>query len=190
MNKILFMLIVCFAFVSCENKTTEEDKAIQNVINLKKEITNAVVDEVSRRLKDPSSLKFADNYLFVRKVANPIDIKNNKDISFFFEEGVDYYTICMVKYYAKNGFGAYNGTNDATLLIKVKILNTDENGINDYYVNALDISSYPNWLDITRYFLEIEHAEESFYENELSSKNIKYSLEVNNFIIFPDEIVM
>ena len=45
----------------------------------------------------------------------------------------------MVEYYAKNGFGAYNGTNDATLLIKVKILNTDENGINDYYVNAFDI---------------------------------------------------
>ena len=35
------------------------------------------------------------------------------------------------------------GTNDATLLIKVKILNTDENGINDYYVNAFDISALP-----------------------------------------------
>ena len=43
-----------------------------------------VVDEVSRRPKDPSSLKFAENFLLVLKVVNPIDIKNNEDVHFSF----------------------------------------------------------------------------------------------------------
>ena len=190
MKKVLFIVAMCFAFVSCGTKITEEDKAIQNAINLKNEIKNEMVVEISRHLKDPSSLKFAESIISVDKVANPIDIKNNENISFLFEDGYDYYTIIMVEYYAKNGFGAYNGTNDATLLFKVKITNTDENGINDYFVNAVDISAHPNWLDITKYLLEIEHAKESFYENEISPKNIEYLMEVSSFIRLPDEMVM
>ena len=181
---------MCFIIVSCGTKNTAEDIAIQNVLNLKNKITNEVVDEISRQLMDPSSLKFAEKIMWVCKVANPMDIKNNKDISFFFEEGFDYYTIKLVEYYAKNVFGAYNGTNYATLLIKVKIINTDENGINKYFVNTFDISVHPNWLDITKYLLEIEYTKESFYENELSLKNAKYGLDISDFIILSDEMVI
>lgn len=190
MKRLFLFLAMCLIIVSCGTKTTEEDIAIQNILNLKNKITNEVIDEISKRLKDPTSLKFAEDYMFIRKVADPIDIKNNKNISFFFEKGCDYYTICMVEYYAKNGYGAYNGTNYATLLIKVEIVNTDENGINKYFVNALDISRYPNWLDITQYLLDIEYAKESFYENELSPKNFEYLLEVGGSIRLPNEMVI
>lgn len=188
MKKIIFILVVmCFVFVSCGK--TEEDIAIQNTLNLKNEIVEEIYDAISKQLKDPSSLKFAEKEVAVSKVANPLDIKNNKDISYTYKDGVDYYTIPLIKYYAKNGFGAYV-SNYTTLLIAVETINTDKNGIKNYFIFAYDFSYHPNYINISRYFFEIEHTKNTFYEKELTSKNIHYLLDVGDFIKFPDEIVM
>lgn len=190
MKKIIFILVVmCLGFVSCGKTKTEEDIAIQNTLNLKNEIVEKIYNAISKQLKDPSSLKFAEKEELVKKVANPLDIKNNKYISYTYKEGVDYYTIPWVKYYAKNGFGAYD-SDYTTLLIAVETINTDKNGIKSYFIYVYDFLYHPDWLNISRYFFEIEDTKNTFYEKELTSKNIHYLLDVSDFIKFPDEIVM
>ena len=62
MKKIVYFLIVCFCFVSC--KKSEEKIAEIDHATIMNEIVDEVIQSLKYSLKDPSSLKISDFWLF------------------------------------------------------------------------------------------------------------------------------